>query len=267
MVIAADSWWAPTAAQLAAARAAGVGAWLGYFEVPGDHIFGGGWSDQDFQAALASGLRTGAFCSGWDDPAACAARARRLGIRIYLDDETSIRGDGPWADPWLAASGACLYGESPVMQAHLDHGHPGYVVADYTADPGSTWVGGLALPAPLRPTGRQYAGDQAAGLAYVPAGRAVDLSRLDPQLLSQPLQGDRAMLVRRSTDGEIALALGDVFLHLSGPQWTNVQAGYGGSPPLVDDDSLFAALEAAAAPSPASAPTTLAVTGGSLTLG
>lgn len=263
-MLAVDSSWAPTDAQVAAARAAGVDAWLGYFKSGPDNILNG-WTDQDFETVQAGGLETAAFASGWADPADAGARAARLGIRGILDVEGSIRDDGPWVDPWLRASGFALYGGATVMRAHLGHGHPGYLVSDYIGqDQGQTWLSFLPPPNPPRPTGRQFAGDVRA-LPYTPVGFAVDQSRLDPQLLAT--QGDLEMFVRRSTDGAIALA--SPFLHLSGPQWASVVAAHApGSPVLVDDDSLFSALEAAASsPAPAPGPTTLAITGGSLRLG
>jgi hypothetical protein len=130
-----------------------------------DGIYGGGWSDAAFQAVQAAGLKTLAFCSTRADPAAWKARAARLGIVIVADVERSVQGgDGPQVDPWLAASGARLYGGGPrgdgTITRHLHHGHPGYVLADYENGLGgwgtSSWPTGD--PKPNAPTGWQYSG-------------------------------------------------------------------------------------------------------------
>jgi hypothetical protein len=109
-----DSWWQPNAGQIAAAKAAGVGAWCGYFSNGHDGIYGGGWSDATFEAVKAAGLQTLAFASYRADAATWKARAASLGIAICLDVERSVDGgDGPAVDPWLAASGARMYGGGP----------------------------------------------------------------------------------------------------------------------------------------------------------
>jgi hypothetical protein len=88
-----DSAYPPSKAQIAAARAAGYDAWLGYFAGP--NILNG-WSDQDFIAVYQGGLETGAYCSGWADPLQMKARADHLTATIpgfvgMLDDESGIR--------------------------------------------------------------------------------------------------------------------------------------------------------------------------------
>ena len=63
-MIAVDSSSVPTAAQVAAARAAGVQAWLGYIaEKPNDDI-ADPWPASAFAAVRASGLLTGKFRRG-----------------------------------------------------------------------------------------------------------------------------------------------------------------------------------------------------------
>jgi hypothetical protein len=182
-MIAVDSSSVPTAAQVAAARAAGVQAWLGYIaEKPNDDI-ADPWPASAFAAVRASGLLTGAYCSGLDDPGWVKAAAAALGIVAILDDETSVRGDGPWVDPWLAASGTGLYGGSAVQTAHQSHGHPFYIAALYP-QPAVTqtalWPASFAVPSPARPLGWQYGGDWT-----MPYGN-VDVCNFDPLILEPP---------------------------------------------------------------------------------
>ena len=96
------------------AKANGVSLWAGYFSDGNDGIYGGGWSDATFKLVQAGGLQTLAFCSYRADAATWKARAEALGIVLVLDVERSVDGgDGPAVDPWLAASGARLYGCGP----------------------------------------------------------------------------------------------------------------------------------------------------------
>jgi hypothetical protein len=163
-----DSWWQPSAQQIATAKANGIGAWLGYFSDGHDGIYGGGWSDDTFRLVQSGGLLTAAFCSYRAYAATWKARAEALGIVLILDVERSVDGgDGPAVDPWLAASGARLYGCGPgagtpnVMTTHLMHGHSGYQVADYRVIPGSGSLSWPAQPRPgIMPTAWQYAGTQ-----------------------------------------------------------------------------------------------------------
>ncbi|HEY5055085.1 MAG TPA: hypothetical protein VII58_02925 [Acidobacteriaceae bacterium] len=158
-----DSWWEPNATQLASAKSNGVAVWAGYFSTGSDGIYRG-WSDAAFDQVMAFGLKTLAFCSTRADPAAWKARAAKLGIVTVADVESSVNGgDGPTVDPWLAASGARLYGGGPrgdgTIPRHLPHGHPGYMVADYEARPGwstASWPGGD--PKPVQPVAWQFQG-------------------------------------------------------------------------------------------------------------
>jgi hypothetical protein len=202
----ADSWKAPTTAQLAACKANGVQGFAGYFSTGSDGIYGGGWSDAAFQAVQAAGLKTLAFCSTRADPVAWKARAARLGIVIVADVERSVQGgDGPSVDPWLAASGARLYGGGPrgdgTITRHLHHGHSGYVLADYENGLGgwgsTSWPTGD--PRPNAPTGWQYSGG-----ATHPWGNT-DLGIYDDALVSPgvaPSEEDVPWLLYKVTGGD-----------------------------------------------------------------
>ncbi len=158
-----DSWQEPTAAQIATAKANGISVWAGYFKIGNDGIYHG-WTDATFRLVQAGGLHTLAFCSTRADPAALKARAAALGIVIVADVESSVNGgDGPTVDPWLAASGAHLYGGGPrgdgTIPRHLPHGHTAYMVADYEQRPGwgtASWP--IGDPKPNAPVAWQYAG-------------------------------------------------------------------------------------------------------------
>jgi hypothetical protein len=180
MIFAVDSWWEPTPAQIATAKAAGVQAWMGYFSNGSDRIYHG-WQDSTFQSILAAGLKTGAYCSQYADPGWVKSRAAALGIPAILDDESSIHADDANTDPWLATSGAGLYGGSGVQAAHRSHGHPFYVAAYYPAPAvvqTSLWPSAIALPSPARPTGWQYGG------SWTEPYGTVDVSNFDPAILS-----------------------------------------------------------------------------------
>lgn len=154
----------PNAAQLGTAKANNIQLWAGYFSNGHDGIYGGGWDDAAFDQVKAFGLHTLAFCSTRANPLTWKARAAALGIVIVADVESSVDGgDGPQVDPWLAASGARLYGGGPrgdgTIPRHLPHGHPGYMVSDYEGRPGwsvASWPGGD--PKPNAPTAWQFQG-------------------------------------------------------------------------------------------------------------
>src|ERR1700686_4338421 len=83
-----DSAYPPSLAQAQAAKAAGYGAWLGYFAGP--NILNG-WTKANFDTVKAAGLATAAYCSGWADAAAMKAQSISWGVPIILDDESGIR--------------------------------------------------------------------------------------------------------------------------------------------------------------------------------
>jgi len=149
-----SSWNRPTSAQLTQAKAHGVGMWSGYLATrPGVNL-AAPWSEQDFARVKAAGLSTIAFCSGKDDPLACKNRAAAWGVRLCLDVESGIRGDGPWVQDWLTRSGAGLYGNAPVFRRGRRAAF--YVLAAYQSDPHATWS--PHVPRPNGPCGWQWQG-------------------------------------------------------------------------------------------------------------
>ena len=162
-----DSAYPPNDAQIAAAKAAGIGGWAGYFA--GTFILNG-WSKADFDRVKAGGLRTMAYCSGWDDPAADKAQSIAWAVTICLDVEGGIRGDGPWVPPWLAASGSGLYGN---YGCHGGRSAAFHVLAAYLGggDPQATWWG--STPRPAGPCGWQWLG------THDFAGKGVDSAWFD----------------------------------------------------------------------------------------
>jgi hypothetical protein len=174
----ADSAYAPTLAQCQAFLAAGGGAWLGYLASGKDVDILNPWTEAEFDLVRSSGLLTAAYVSGQDNPTWLKTTAAAWGLTIILDCEGGIRADGTWVDPFLATSGAGLYGGSAVQANHRTHNHPFYVFALYptAGNPSKLqWPSGVA--APPQPTGWQYADNGSFG------GHAVDLSIFDPAIL------------------------------------------------------------------------------------
>ena len=132
----------------AQARAAGVRVWGGYLATrPGVNL-ASPWDLASFDVARQVGGAPVAFCSGWDDPGACRNLAAQWNVRLCLDVEDRIRGDGPWVQPWLDASGAGLYGQHYQDTAgvwhsiHLDRRAAFHVMSWYIGrDPGASWAG------------------------------------------------------------------------------------------------------------------------------
>jgi hypothetical protein len=149
-----SSFDAPTAAEADAARAAGVRMWSGYLALPGGgRGLASPWSPAGFANARRCGAPPLAFCSGWDDPGQLRAAAAALGVRLCLDIEENIRDLGDWAQPWLDASGAGVYGRAEVHALRAAF----HVLAAYPgSDPAATWSG--APPADGTPTGWQWHG-------------------------------------------------------------------------------------------------------------
>jgi len=149
-----DSATEPSAAQAQAAHAVGVRLWSGYLATQANVGLYHAWSRDGFENARLCGGAPIAYCSGWDNPSACAAVAKAWNVRLCLDVEGGIRGKGPWVQGWLDASGAGLYGNAPV--------HPGrraafHVLAGYPGvDPQATWD--PRQLAPDGPTGWQWQG-------------------------------------------------------------------------------------------------------------
>jgi hypothetical protein len=112
------------------------------------------WTRAEFEVARQCGSTPIAYCSGWDDPVACKAQAAAWNVLLCLDNEGGIRPDGAWAQPWLDASGAGVYGNAPVhrlraafhvLAAYPSSGDPGGASWNYTARPagpcGWQWAG------------------------------------------------------------------------------------------------------------------------------
>jgi hypothetical protein len=163
-----DSAYPPDDRSIAAAASAGITNWAGYFAGP--KILNG-WSLSDFHRVQAAGLTTHAYCSGWSDPLAMRAQGLSWDIPICLDVEGRIRGDGPWVQGWLDASGAGLYGNLDVHH----HTAPFHILADYPGyDPKATWPSNA--PKPPTACGWQWQG------THQQYGHAVDSAWLDDDL-------------------------------------------------------------------------------------
>src|SRR5262249_16766074 len=109
-----SSFGRPSAALALQAKASGVSLWSGYLATKAGVRLAAPWTRADFDNARRCGGTPIAFCSGWDDPVACRALAAQWNVRLCLDVEEGIRGDGAWVQPWLDASGAGLYGNAQV---------------------------------------------------------------------------------------------------------------------------------------------------------
>lgn len=180
LVLATDSASPPNVAQLLAAKAAGVQAWNGYLASGPNEDILDPWTEADFKLVLSVLPYTLGYVSGLDDPEWLKATAESWGIPIALDDETGVRADGVWTDPFLTASGAGLYGGSAVQKIHLTHAHPFYIFSEYPTggNPTSTnWPPGIA--APLQPKGWQYSDSGSFG------GLTVDLSIFDEAIYEE----------------------------------------------------------------------------------
>lgn len=156
MIDGLDSAQPPTPEQVGAARAAGVGLWSGYLATrPGVNLLRP-WSEAEFDVARLAGGTPIAFCSGWDDPAACRDLAAAWDVRLCLDVEDAIRGDGPWVQLWLDDSGAGLYGDCGV---HDGRRAAFRVLAWYPIVPvAGTWNDVGCPPRPAGPCGWQSQG-------------------------------------------------------------------------------------------------------------
>jgi hypothetical protein len=141
-----DSATEPTAAQADAAKAAGVRLWSGYIATQPNVGLYHPWPRAAFENARRCGSIPIAYCSGWDDPGALKILAATWNVRLCLDVEGGIRGDGSWAQNWLDASGAGVYGNAPVHRLRAAF----HVLAAYPGgDPQATWASYLARPAGL----------------------------------------------------------------------------------------------------------------------
>lgn len=177
MVEGLDSDHPPTAAQVQQAKQAGYSIWSGYIATRPDPAnptasrfnLDRPWTKAEFDVVRALNPQPIAYCSGWDDPVALKALASEWSVRLCLDVESGIRGDGSWVQAFLDASGAGLYGNS---QVHTGRRAPFHVWAGYPAsDPGTSWPAAAARPA--TPCGWQWHGTESL------FGMAVDLTHFD----------------------------------------------------------------------------------------
>lgn len=176
MLLGIDSSFAKPNPTLAAQfRAAGVRIWSGYLVTKGNVGIAAPWTKADFDnAKLVGGMPLG-YCSGWDDPVACKNLAAQWGVRLCLDVESGIRGDGPWVQAWLDASGAGLYGNAPSHNGrraafHILAAYPGY-------NPNATWS--AQVPRPAGPCGWQWQG------THTQFGIAIDSTWFDDWFAQQ----------------------------------------------------------------------------------
>jgi hypothetical protein len=160
MIAGLDSASEPTAAQAIAAKNAGVRMWSGYISTApydgGSHFYlWHPWSQGAFAAARLCGSTPIAYCSGWDNPTVLRALAASWAVRLCLDVESGIRGDGSWVQGFLDASGAGLYGN---WGSHVNRRAAFHILAAYPGigDPAGTWWGQTARPA--GPCGWQWVG-------------------------------------------------------------------------------------------------------------
>jgi hypothetical protein len=153
-----DSATPPTAAQLGQAKAAGVRMWSGYLSTKPNVNILHPWTKEDYARVKTAGLPSIAFCSGLDDPVACRNRAAEWDVKLCLDVESGIHGDGPWVQDWLTKSGAGLYGNAPVFP---NRRAAFYVLAAFPAhahDPQRTWTTDPHHPRPNGNCGWQWRG-------------------------------------------------------------------------------------------------------------
>lgn len=153
MIKGLDSATPPNASQVAAARAAGYKVWSGYIQTQPNMGLYRPWSQAEFNVAAGTGSPPIAYASGWDNPVACKNLAATWGVRLCLDVEGGIRGDGPWVQAWLNSSGAGLYGNAPV---HTNRVAAFHVLAAYGLDPNATWAS--RIPKPSTPCAWQWQG-------------------------------------------------------------------------------------------------------------
>lgn len=155
MIAGLDSASMPSATQARAAVAGGIALWSGYLATKPRVGLYSPWSQAGFENARLCGSTPIAFCSGWDSPGALKALAAAWNVRLCLDVENGIRGEGPWVQGWLNVSGAGLYGNAPI---HTGRSAPFHILAAYpgSGDVRATWWSSSLRPA--GPCGWQWAG-------------------------------------------------------------------------------------------------------------
>jgi hypothetical protein len=152
-----SSTYRPTGEAVQSARAADVHVWSGYLSTRDkDEVrLLSPWDRGSFDVARQCGGTPLAYCSGWDDPKKCKEMAADWNVRLCLDVEDGIRGNGDWVQGWLDESGAGLYGNYWVFEGRRA---PFYVLTAFPgSDPGDTW-GTAYCPRPAGPCGWQWRG-------------------------------------------------------------------------------------------------------------
>lgn len=172
-----SSFFRPSAATALAAKAAGVRLWSGYLSTRPNVGLASPWDQASFENARLCGLTPIAYCSGNDDPVACKQLAAQWNVRLCLDVENGIRGDGGWVQGWLDAAAPCgLYGNAPVFNGRSA---AFYVLAGYPgSDPSATWSGAR----PNGPCGWQWMG------SHDEFGGGVDRGWFDPWFADLPTE-------------------------------------------------------------------------------
>ena len=241
MIHGLDSSMPPNAQQVAVAHANGFDLWSGYLAShPAVNLLHP-WARADFDIARAAGSTPIAFCSGVDDPVALRALAAAWNVRLCLDVENGIRGDGPWVQAWLDASGAGLYGNAGV--------HPGrraafHVLAAYPGgQPVATWDDALT-PRPAGPCAWQSCGTHSLFGVGVDSGYYDDWFGAS----TTPQGDDMARLVNTPANG-IWLQDGRLYVHVDTPASAGALLGAGvasmaGQITQVMHDTLVAACGA-----------------------
>ena len=146
MPVGLDSATPPNAAQVAAAKAAGIAVWSGYLATRGGVKLARPWTEAEFAVVKALPGVPIAFYSGWDDPAKVKALAAAWGVLPCLDVESGIRGDGPWVDGNLAVVGGGLYGGQYVHSNRKAAFHIASLYPTPMVDPKATWPAGWTRP-------------------------------------------------------------------------------------------------------------------------
>lgn len=209
MIHGLDSATPPDAQAVALAHANGYDLWSGYIASHPNVNLLHPWTQAGFDVARAAGCTPIAFCSGLDDPVALRALAAAWNVRLCLDVENGIRGDGAWVQAWLDASGAGLYGNAPV--------HPGrraafHILAAYPGgQPVATWDDALTP----RPAGACAWQSQGTHSLF---GVGVDSGYYDDWFGATAPKGgdDMARLVNTPANG-IWLQDGMLYVHVESP--------------------------------------------------
>jgi hypothetical protein len=226
MISGLDSAIPPTAAQIMAAKAAGFQIWSGYlstapFDGQSHFRLMRPWSRAEFEIARQCGETPIAYASGWDDPVALKAIAADWKLRLCLDDESGIRPDGTWVQPWIDASASGLYGNGWV---HTNRHAAFHILAGYptSGDPaGASWDSSLR---PAGPCGWQWAG------SHDFAGVTVDSSWLDNWFADHTRRLSMPALITSADPNHVdAYGKGSVYL-LDGNRKRHIP----GAPPPLD---------------------------------